>query len=82
MIGCADGVWKAKSKEKMSVGTSSVSCLLAVNRELWAACESSIHVVSVKASSSSNKLVVNKVWSCCRDNLSYLLLWPIILLNG
>jgi len=67
MMGCVDGVWKTKSKEKVSVGASSVSCLLAVNRELWVACESSIHVVSVKASSSSNKLVVNKV--------CYLLFW-------
>jgi len=59
-----DGAWKAKSRERVSLGGGSVSCLLAVNRELWAASESSVHIVSIAAAaspSSSNKLVINKV---------------------
>ena len=70
---CVDGVWKTKSREKVSLGASTVSCLLAVNREMWAACESSIHVISTASSSSSNKLVITKVCSCCRNRASLLL---------
>jgi len=65
MLVCLDGVWKTKSREKVSLGGSSVSCLLAVNRDLWAACESSIHIISCSSSSSSNALVITKVCSCC-----------------
>ena len=54
---CIDGVWKPKSREKLSLGGSSVSCLLAVNRDLWAACESSVHIISSSCASSSSKLV-------------------------
>ena len=62
-----DGVWRVKSREKVSLGSNTVSCLLAVNREIWAACDASIHVISIatssSSSSSSSKLVVTKV--CC-----------------
>ena len=63
-MGCVGGVWKAKGRERLSLGVASVSCLLAVSHEMWAACESSIHIISVAASSSSlssNKLVITKV---------------------
>ena len=56
-----DGVWSIKSREKVSLGSNIVSCLLAVNREMWAACDASVHVISISSSSSSSKLVVTKV---------------------
>ena len=61
---CVDGVWKIKNREKVSLGVNVVPCLLTVNREMWAACDASVHVISIASSSSSassSKLVVTKV---------------------
>jgi len=83
MLVCVDGVWKTKSREKLSLGGSSVSCLLAVNREMWAACESFIHIIS--SSSSSHKLLFTKVCSCCWNKLVGCVvygLWLVAWLGG
>lgn len=63
---CVDGAWKTKCAEKLQLGSGHVSCLLVVCREVWAACETSIHVISTAAAAASasvDKPVLTKVCS-------------------
>jgi hypothetical protein len=54
-----DGVWKVKNREKVVLGGDVVSCLLTINDTVWAACESSVHIITLSV--NGNKLVVSKV---------------------
>ena len=56
---CVDGVWQTNSRQKLLLGSSSVSCLLSVSHDMWVACETSVHIIST--ASSSSRLVISKV---------------------
>jgi hypothetical protein len=64
-----DGVWKVKSHDKLTLGGSTVSCLLPIRGDMWAACESSIHIMTVTAAASSGKhSSINKTThDLCKD---------------
>ena len=62
-----DGVWHTDSPQTVQLGPSPVTCLLAVQHDIMAACGRCVHVISVTARMTSEPAhddvaVVGIVW--------------------